>query len=238
MNLFCWPPSVDIFNILPGFLWQPLLSELCDELAALLTNPEQRAPHRGFLSSAICLIWRPGSRILKQNEGEIRNWELRIDSGCGIPKIAWDDGIERKFGWGGWDWKNPLGTLWTTFCKISSLRKRRHLTTPPLVSYFHQFEGKPVQCSLFSITCPQVAANVWRRHQIWFSFSVSIVYLNLNLIWKGSLLNPINNEIVLAIRASDEIWIHHTKITTWTMEISSKLYITLGHNVAYLMYDG
>ena len=26
MNLFCWPPSVDIFNILPGFLWQPLLN--------------------------------------------------------------------------------------------------------------------------------------------------------------------------------------------------------------------
>ena len=25
MNLFCWTPSVDIFNILPGFLWQPLL---------------------------------------------------------------------------------------------------------------------------------------------------------------------------------------------------------------------
>ena len=25
MNLFCWPPSIDIFNILPGFLWQPLL---------------------------------------------------------------------------------------------------------------------------------------------------------------------------------------------------------------------
>ena len=24
MNLFCWSPSVDIFNILPGFLWQPL----------------------------------------------------------------------------------------------------------------------------------------------------------------------------------------------------------------------
>ena len=26
MNLFCRPPSVDIFNILPGFLWQPLLN--------------------------------------------------------------------------------------------------------------------------------------------------------------------------------------------------------------------
>ena len=26
MNLFCWPPSFDIFNILPGFLWPPLLS--------------------------------------------------------------------------------------------------------------------------------------------------------------------------------------------------------------------
>ena len=26
MNLFCWPPSVDIFNILPGFLRQPLLN--------------------------------------------------------------------------------------------------------------------------------------------------------------------------------------------------------------------
>ena len=25
MNLFCWPPSIDIFNTLPGFLWQPLL---------------------------------------------------------------------------------------------------------------------------------------------------------------------------------------------------------------------
>ena len=22
--IFCWPPSVDIFNILPAFLWQPL----------------------------------------------------------------------------------------------------------------------------------------------------------------------------------------------------------------------
>ena len=28
MNLFCRPPSVDIFNILPGFLWQPLLNSL------------------------------------------------------------------------------------------------------------------------------------------------------------------------------------------------------------------
>ena len=26
MNLFCWPPSVDMFNILPGLLWQPLLT--------------------------------------------------------------------------------------------------------------------------------------------------------------------------------------------------------------------
>ena len=25
MNLFRWPPLVDIFNILRGFLWQPLL---------------------------------------------------------------------------------------------------------------------------------------------------------------------------------------------------------------------
>ena len=27
INLFCWPPSVDIFNILPGFFWQPLLND-------------------------------------------------------------------------------------------------------------------------------------------------------------------------------------------------------------------
>ena len=26
MSLCCWPPSVDICNILPGFLWQPLLT--------------------------------------------------------------------------------------------------------------------------------------------------------------------------------------------------------------------
>ena len=108
---------------------------MCDELAALLTNPEQRAPHRGFLSFGICLIWRPGSRILKQNEGEIR--ELRIANWFGMrdtENSLGEDGIERKCGWGRWDWKNPLGTLWTTFCKISSLRKRRHLTIPPLVS--------------------------------------------------------------------------------------------------------
>ena len=34
MNLFCCPPSVDVFNILPGFLWQPLLryslTQRCD----------------------------------------------------------------------------------------------------------------------------------------------------------------------------------------------------------------
>ena len=31
IKLFCWPPSVDIFNILPGFLWQPL----CDKLSQI-----------------------------------------------------------------------------------------------------------------------------------------------------------------------------------------------------------
>ena len=28
MSLFCWPPSIDIFNILPSFLRQPLLRRL------------------------------------------------------------------------------------------------------------------------------------------------------------------------------------------------------------------
>lgn len=163
------------------------------------------------------------------------NWELRIDSGWGIPKIALGmTGLRENVGGEDGIEKTPCEPSEQHFAKYLAWENadiwwHHH--------WFHQFEGKPVQCSLFSITFPQVAANVWRRHQIWFSFSVSMVYLNLNLIWKGSLLNPINNEIVLAIRASDEIWIHHTKITTWTMEISSKLYITLGHNVAYLMYD-
>ena len=34
MNLFCWPPSVDIFNILPGFLWQPLLNYIIENLSS------------------------------------------------------------------------------------------------------------------------------------------------------------------------------------------------------------
>ena len=126
--------------------------------------------------------------------------ELRTANWLGMrdtENSLWDDGIERKFGWGRWDWK-PLGNPSEQhFAKDLAWENgdnwRHH-------HWFHQFEGKPVQCSLFSITCPQVAANVWRRHQIWFSFSVSIVYLNLNLILKGSFLNPINNEIVLAIR--------------------------------------
>ena len=36
MNLLCWPPSVDIFNILLGFLWQPLLKHNHDTTASNL----------------------------------------------------------------------------------------------------------------------------------------------------------------------------------------------------------
>ena len=38
INLFCWPPSVDIFNILPGFLWQPLLNEGVNGVNRLATK--------------------------------------------------------------------------------------------------------------------------------------------------------------------------------------------------------
>ena len=37
MNLFCWPPSVDIFNILPDFLWQPLLKKDKINMVSLYT---------------------------------------------------------------------------------------------------------------------------------------------------------------------------------------------------------
>ena len=82
--------------------------------------------------------------------------------------------------------------------------------------WFHHFEGKPMRCSFFSITCPQVATNVWRRHQIWFSFSMSIVYLNLNLILKGSFLNPIDNETVLALKEQYPITAHAPNFDFWT----------------------
>ena len=42
MNLFCWPLSVDIFNILPGFLWQPLLNPLVVTLYLMLEEKEKR----------------------------------------------------------------------------------------------------------------------------------------------------------------------------------------------------
>ena len=38
MNLFCWPPSVDIFNILRGFLWQPLLARSLASLKLELSS--------------------------------------------------------------------------------------------------------------------------------------------------------------------------------------------------------
>ena len=121
-----------------------------------------------------------------------------MDSGCGIPKkafgmtglrenLAGEDGIEKTL-WEPSEQHFAKDLAWEN----ADIWRHQH--------WFHQFEGKQVQCSLFSITCPKVAVNVWRRHQIWFSFSVSIVYLNLNLILKGFLLSPINNEIVLAIR--------------------------------------
>ena len=44
MNLFCWPPSADIFNILPGFLWQSLLSAY----TIFYTHVDFRAPHPQF----------------------------------------------------------------------------------------------------------------------------------------------------------------------------------------------
>ena len=46
MNLFCWPPSVNIFNILPGFLWQPLLSNGLSNLFICTTH----------ITKACCLI--------------------------------------------------------------------------------------------------------------------------------------------------------------------------------------
>ena len=53
MNLFCWPPSVDIFNILHGFLWQPLLMGFILEPVCYLYNIIKwlyrklaRKPHR------------------------------------------------------------------------------------------------------------------------------------------------------------------------------------------------
>ena len=59
MNLFCWPPSVDIFNILPGFLWQPLLnifkkrSDFFDFIVDLFLNLS-----RACFSRTIILFWK------------------------------------------------------------------------------------------------------------------------------------------------------------------------------------
>ena len=39
MNLFCLPSSVGIFNILPGFLWQPLLNS---HNLVLFKNPRDK----------------------------------------------------------------------------------------------------------------------------------------------------------------------------------------------------
>ena len=42
MNLFCWPPSVDIFNILPGFLWQALLTQSVASLKLIFAAATKR----------------------------------------------------------------------------------------------------------------------------------------------------------------------------------------------------
>ena len=44
MNLFCWPPSVDNFNILPGFLWQPLLRTSLPKTGPLRFGLENQFP--------------------------------------------------------------------------------------------------------------------------------------------------------------------------------------------------
>ena len=51
MSLFCWPPSVDIFNILPGFLWQPLLRSYCTSLRHSMVRLQ-----RTWLSSSVLVF--------------------------------------------------------------------------------------------------------------------------------------------------------------------------------------
>ena len=61
VNLFCWPPSVDIFNTLPGFLWQPLL------IVNLRRNCRvRRARQPPFDTSNINRLWSDSKSLPKR----------------------------------------------------------------------------------------------------------------------------------------------------------------------------
>ena len=81
MNLFCWPPSVDIFNILPGFLWQPLLSNILILITVALLKGKQSPNGLAHLISFMSWgIWI--SKDTRVNQKEI-SASLAISKPCG-----------------------------------------------------------------------------------------------------------------------------------------------------------
>ena len=76
MNLFCRPPSVDIFNILPGFLWQPLLNTWFHE--AIL-------PHWRYTFYPFLLVYSWPTLILLGSLGPVISYiffTVHIKEGC------------------------------------------------------------------------------------------------------------------------------------------------------------
>ena len=78
MNLFCWPPSVDIFNILPGFLWQPLLTPSVASLKLKLSSGYKAVDCSGTNKNA---EWRSGeSTRLPPVRSGFESWRWRHTS--------------------------------------------------------------------------------------------------------------------------------------------------------------
>ena len=59
MNWFCRLPSVDMFNILPGFLWQPLLN---------------KAEYRNTVNHNVPLLIRNYRRLFSKNSNTTHNY--------------------------------------------------------------------------------------------------------------------------------------------------------------------
>ena len=55
MNLFCWPPSLDIFSIFPGFLRQPLSSLFSHPSSKRLESRREAEP--AFPPFKVSFVW-------------------------------------------------------------------------------------------------------------------------------------------------------------------------------------
>ena len=111
------------------------------KIALLLTGSWKWGSPVGFSGYWICLIWRPGFGILKQNRA--RFWNESMHGMWDAENNHQDYGIERKFGWRWWDWISLLETFDNVGGDILVNRPFGHCVEGVYGQFYTIYKAKP-----------------------------------------------------------------------------------------------